>query len=68
MSDSFKRIIADSQYLPCIYARNRGRGSDDNIRCTGCMFAGLGSCDKKMRRDLVRRCKELCDSCEVADD
>lgn len=73
MSDSFEEIIYDAGLGPCGYARKRGSGPDDRVMCRGCMFTGSGSCDAKMRRDLVRRCKELVASeqrskCEVADD
>lgn len=56
MSDSFEKIIEDAWLGPCSYARTRGSGPGDITRCLGCMFAGLGSCDEKMRSDLVRRC------------
>lgn len=56
MSDSFEKIIEDAWLGPCGYARTCGSGPDDNIRCLGCMFAGPGSCDEKMRSDLVHRC------------
>ncbi len=56
MSDSFEKIIEDAWLGPCGYARTCGSGPDDSIRCLGCMFAGPGSCDEKMRSDLVRRC------------
>lgn len=73
MSDSFEEIIYDAGLGPCGYARKRGSGPDDRVMCRGCMFTGSGLCDAKMRRDLVRRCKELVASeqrskCEVADD
>lgn len=56
MSDSFEKIIEDAWLGPCSYARTCGSGPDDSIRCLGCMFAGPGSCDEKMRSDLVHRC------------
>lgn len=56
MSDSFEKIIEDAWLGPCHYARTRGSGPGDSIRCLGCMFAGPGSCDEKMRSDLVHRC------------
>lgn len=56
MSDSFEKIIEDAWLGPCGYARNCGSGPDDSTRCLGCMFAGPGSCDEKMRSDLVHRC------------
>lgn len=56
MSDSFEEIIEDALLGPCGYARTRGSGPGDSTRCLGCMFAGPGSCDEKMRSDLVRRC------------
>ena len=59
MADSFERIIEDSQHVPCVYSRMRGAGPVDSIRCLNCMFAGPGSCDEKMRRDLVRRCSDV---------
>ena len=72
MSDSFEEIIEDACLGPCHYARTRGSGPGDSIRCIGCMFAGLGSCEEKMRSDLVRRCikhaaGETRSRCEVAD-
>lgn len=73
MNDSFEEIIEDALLGPCGYARKRGAGPDDNLKCKGCMFCGPGSCQDKMDRDLVRRCKELavgepCSRCDVADD
>ena len=73
MSDSFEGIIEDGRLGPCHCARTRGSGPGDSIRCLGCMFAGPGSCDEKMRSDLVRRCKDVAageprSGCEVADD
>lgn len=59
MSDSFEKIIEDAWLGPCSYARTRGSGPGDSTRCLGCMFAGPGSCDEKMRSDLVRRCKDV---------
>lgn len=60
MVDSFESIIDDSQLIPCDYSRKRGFGPGLNsIRCRGCMFVGLGPCDKKMKQDLVRRCEEV---------
>lgn len=56
MSDSFEEIIEDAWLGPCGYARTRGSGPGDSTRCLGCMFAGPGSCDEKMRSDLVHRC------------
>ena len=56
MSDSFEEIIEDALLGPCGYAHTRGSGPGDSIRCIGCMFAGPGSCEEKMRSDLVRRC------------
>lgn len=56
MSDSFEDIIEDAWLGPCDYARTRGSGPGDSTRCLGCMFAGPGSCDEKMRSDLVHRC------------
>lgn len=56
MSDSFEEIIEDALLGPCGYAHARGSGPGDSIRCIGCMFAGPGSCEEKMRSDLVRRC------------
>lgn len=56
MSDSFEQIIEDAWLGPCGYAHTRGSGPGDIIRCIGCMFAGPGSCEEKMRSDLVRRC------------
>ena len=56
MSDSFEDIIEDAWLGPCGYARTRGSGPGDSTRCLGCMFAGPGSCDEKMRSDLVHRC------------
>lgn len=72
MSDSFEKIIEDAWLGPCSYARTRGSGPGDSTRCLGCMFAGPGSCDEKMRSDLVRRCeyvaaREPRSGCEVAD-
>lgn len=72
MSDSFEEIIEDALLGPCGYARTRGSGPGDSIRCIGCMFAGPGSCEEKMRSDLVRRCikhaaGETRSRCEVAD-
>lgn len=72
MNDSFEEIIEDALLGPCGYARKRGAGPDDNLKCKGCMFCGPGSCQDKMDRDLVRRCKEFaasepCSRCEVAD-
>lgn len=58
MGDNFEKIIEDSQLAPCDYSRKRGAGPVNAIRCLGCMFAGPGSCDEKMRRDLVRRCED----------
>lgn len=58
-ADSFERIIKDSQRVPCVYSRMRAAGPVDAIRCLGCMFIGPGSCEEKMRRDLVRRCKDV---------
>ena len=73
MSDSFEEIIEGACLGPCRYARTRGSGPGDSIRCIGCMFSGPGSCDEKMRSDLVRRCKDVAageprSGCEVADD
>ena len=73
MSDSFEQIIEDALFGPCGYAHTRGSGPGDSIRCIGCMFSGPGSCDEKMRSDLVRRCKDVAareprSGCEVADD
>lgn len=56
MSDSFEQIIEDAFLGPCSYARTRGSGPGDSIRCIGCMFTGSGSCEEKMGSDLVRRC------------
>ena len=56
MSDSFEEIIEDALLGPCGYAHARGSGPGDSIRCIGCMFAVPGSCEEKMRSDLVRRC------------
>lgn len=69
MSDSFEEIIEDALLGPCGYARTRGSGPGDSIRCIGCMFAGPGSCEEKMRSDLVCRCVwAAADSgCEHAD-
>lgn len=58
MSDSFEKIIEDSQLEPCVYSRKSGFGPFDATRCLDCMFAGPGSCDEKMRRDLVSRCQD----------
>lgn len=59
MSDCFEKIIEDSQLEPCDYARNRGSGPVDDIRCAGCMFiTNVGRCSTQMRRDLVRRCQD----------
>ncbi|WP_281623870.1 hypothetical protein [Senegalimassilia anaerobia] len=73
MSDSFEEIIEGACLGPCSYAHTRGSGPGDSIRCIGCMFSGPGSCDEKMRSDLVRRCKDVAageprSGCEVADD
>lgn len=73
MSDSFEGIIEDAFLVPCHYARTRGSGPGDSIRCIGCMFSGPGSCEEKKRGDLVRRCKDVAageqrSKCEVADD
>lgn len=73
MSDSFEEIIEDSGLNACDYARKRGVGSLADVTCRGCAFAGSGSCDAKMRSDLVRRCEQLSAAdprsrCEVADD
>lgn len=59
MSDSFEEIIEDAGINACDYARKRGVGSLTDVTCRGCMFAGSGSCDTKMRSDLVRRCKDV---------
>ena len=59
MSDSFESIIDDSQLIPCDYSRKRGAEPINAIRCRGCMFVGLGACDKKMKQDLVRRCEDV---------
>lgn len=59
MSDSFEEIICDAGLSPCGYSRKRGAEPVNAIWCLGCMFAGPGSCDKKMRSDLVRRCKDV---------
>lgn len=72
MCDSFEQIIEDAWLKSCDYARKRGRGAFSAIVCRGCMFAGSGSCDAKMRSDLVRRCKQLaaaepCSRCKVVD-
>ena len=72
MSDSFEEIIEDACLGPCGYAHTRGSGPGDSIRCIGCMFAGPGSCNEKMRSDLVCRCeyvaaREPRSGCEVAD-
>lgn len=72
MSDSFEDIIEDAFLGPCHYAHTRGSGPGDSIRCIGCMFSGPGSCEEKMRGDLVRRCikhaaGETRSRCEVAD-
>lgn len=56
MTDSFEKIIEDAWLGPCDYARTCGSGPGDSTRCLGCMFAGPGSCDEKMRSDLVHRC------------
>lgn len=56
MSDSFEEIIDAALLGPCGYAHTRGSGPGDSIRCIGCMFSGPGSCEEKMRSDLVRRC------------
>lgn len=58
MGDSFENIIADAWLSPCDYSRNRGAEPYSQIRCRGCMFTGPGSCEEKMRRDLVRRCQD----------
>lgn len=58
MSDSFERIIEDSQLVPCDYSRKRWAGPVNATRCLDCMFAGPGSCNEKMRRDLVVRCRD----------
>lgn len=58
-ADSFERIIEDSKHVPCVYSRMRAAGPVDAIRCLGCMFVGPGLCEEKMRRDLVRRCKDV---------
>lgn len=73
MCDSFEEIIEDSGLNACDYARKRGVGSLTDVICRGCAFAGSGSCDAKMRSDLVRRCEQLSAAdprsrCEVADD
>lgn len=73
MSDSFEGIIEDGRLYPCDYSRRRGAGPTDDVRCIGCMFSGPGSCNEKMRSDLVRRCKDVAageprSGCEVADD
>lgn len=57
-TDSFERIIEDSQLVPCDYSRKRWAGPTNATRCFGCMFDGPGSCDEKMRRDLVSRCHD----------
>lgn len=72
-ADSFERIIEDSGLNACDYARKRGVGSLSDVTCRGCAFAGSGSCDTKMRSDLVRRCKDVAagdprSGCKVADD
>lgn len=72
MSDSFEEIIEDAGINACDYARKRGVGSLTDVTCRGCMFAGSGSCDTKMRSDLVCRCikhaaGETRSRCEVAD-
>ena len=72
MCDSFEEIIEDAGINACDYARKRGAGSLTDVICRGCMFAGSGSCDTKMRSDLVRRCKDVAagdprSGCEVAD-
>ena len=59
MTDSFEEIICDAGLSPCGYSRKRGAEPVNAIWCLGCMFAGPGSCDKKMRSDLVRRCKDV---------
>ena len=59
MFDSFEEIICDAGLSPCGYSRKRGAEPVNAIWCLGCMFAGPGSCDKKMRSDLVRRCKDV---------
>ena len=69
MSDSFEEIAGINA---CDYARKRGVGSLTDVTCRGCMFAGSGSCDTKMRSDLVRRCikhaaGDTRSRCEVAD-
>ena len=73
MCDSFEGIIEDSGLNACDYARKRGVGSLSDVTCRGCAFAGSGSCDTKMRSDLVRRCKDVAagdprSGCKVADD
>ena len=73
MSDSFEEIIEDALLTPCDYSRKRGAGPVNASWCLGCMFAGPGSCNEKMRSDLVRRCKDVAardprSGCEVADD
>lgn len=59
MSDSFESIIADAWLSPCGYSRKRGAGPVNAIMCFGCIFAGPASCDEKMQRDLVRRCRDV---------
>lgn len=59
MSDSFESIIADAWLTPCDYSCKRGFGPVNAIMCLGCIFTGPGSCDEKMQRDLVRRCKDI---------
>lgn len=71
-TDSFVEIIEDVLLTPCDYSRKRGAGPVNAIWCLGCMFAGPGSCNEKMRSDLVRRCeyvaaREPRSGCEVAD-
>lgn len=58
-ADSFESVIDDAWLTPCDYSRKRGAGPVNAIRCLGCMFSGPGSCDEKMQRDLVRRCKHV---------
>ena len=59
--DSFEKIIFDSQLTPCEYSRKRGFVLEDSMKCSGCMFSSVSlfPCDRRMRHDLVRRCKEV---------
>ena len=58
-TDNFENIIANAWLKPCDYSRERGFGPENSIRCRGCMFVGLGPCEERMQRDLVRRCKDV---------